>query len=408
MTPTTQGKKAWAPPTARRLFISTGCSSADVLTAPLLAELTRRGLMEETIAVGGEPLRDAGATMLGDSTPWSTIGTAQGIGMFLRSGWRVFQTLRQIDREFKSRPPDLAILVDNAGINFRILSIARRHRIPVLYYVPPETWSVWSFEWSGVRKARPEVAAIFPSQIEDYRQCGIEARWIGHPIIDLVERWPTASETVPEDPLISLFPGSRRQEVTELLRPMLEAASLIQQRLPHARFVVGVANPLAERIIDEELKRTSLAVETRYRQTYALLSESHLALACSGTVTLEAALLGVPSVAMYRLRSVIDNLVQRTFLPRSQHPYFSLPNVLLRRAVLPELRNHEVTPEGICEAAWPLLQNDERRAGVLQHLSEIQPILGSAGAVHRAADLAQQMLESSRDIAKNRRPPRAA
>jgi lipid-A-disaccharide synthase len=327
--------------------------------------------------------------------------------MFIRSGWNVLRTLRQIDREFQTHPPDLAILVDNAGINFRILSMARKHGIPVLYYVPPEFWSVWSVEWRGVLRAKPTIAAIFPSQADSYRRLGLETQWIGHPIIDLTDRLPTAPRRVSTNPVISIFPGSRRQEVRQLLDPMLEAAQLIHEKERSARFVVCAANPMTREMILPKLKQWNLPIECRYRQTHSVLSESHLALACSGTVTLEAALLGVPMVAMYRLGSMMDNIVQQVFLPRSKHPFFALPNVLLNRPVVPELVNQDVQGRIIADRAAPLLRDPSRRNSVLADLARIRPLLGNAGAINRAADLAEQMLTAAQRT-KTSAPTRAA
>lgn len=377
-----------------KLFISTGCSSSDLVAAPLLAELRRRNAVGSILGVGGEPLRDVGAEILYDSTALSTIGTSHLLSTLVKSSWGILRLLREMDRRFKEDPPSLAILVDNSGINFRMLSIFRRHNIPILYYVPPELWSIWPFELSGLRKSQAKIAAIFESQQDEYRERGLDAAWIGHPILDLIQEVPEAPATVGEAPVIGLFPGSRLQEFQLLLDPMLDAATLIKKVEPRARFILCAANSLAEEYLHKRFQGQPLPVEVRYRESHAVLSESHLALVCSGTITLEATLLGVPMVAMYRLAG-FDNVIRRLVLPMLKYPHFSLPNVLLQRQAVTELSNREVTGERICQEALPLLRDPQRREKMRQDLASVQPLLGSPGAVGRAADLAEQMMADS-------------
>ena len=378
-----------------KLFISTGCSSSDILVAPLVAELQRRGAVGEISAMGGEPLRELGARLIFDSTPLSTIGTGHGISMFIRKGVKLLRALRQLKQEFKNNPPDLAILVDNAGINFRVLSIAQQCGVPVLYYVPPELWSVWWFERGILSKSKAKVASIFQSQADEYRELGLDAEWIGHPIVDLIDKLPKAPKEVGTHPVIGLFPGSRRQEVKQLLWSMREAATLLKQSEPNAKFIICAANPMAHRIIKNDLPNWRIPVEVRYRQSHAVLSECHLAFACSGTVTLEATLMGVPIIAMYRLAGILDNVMQKIVLPLGKYRHFSLPNVLLGREVVPELGNREVNAERITVEAKRLLRDQVARKTVLDSLAEVRPLLGDTGAVERAADIAEKLMSGT-------------
>jgi lipid-A-disaccharide synthase len=387
----------------KTLFVSTGCSSSDILVAPLVRELLGRGIVGKLQALGGEPLRELGAELIYDTTPLSTIGTAHGLAMFVRRGFGIVNVLRKLDRQFKADPPDLVVLVDNAGINFRVLSIAHKHNVPVLYFIPPELWSVWPFELGGLKRARPRINAIFESQAKEYRDLGFDAEWIGHPILDLVDRVPRSPVEVGPAPVIGLFPGSRRQEVQQLIRPMREAATLLKTFEPQSRFILCAANPTAQRIIQADLPNWTIPVELRYRQAYDVLGQSHLALACSGTVTLEAALLGVPMIAMYRLAGVLDNLMQKLVLPVGKYHHFSLPNLLLQRKAVPELVNRDVNAERICREARALLRDALVRSAMLASLAEVRPILGPPGAVARAADVAEGMMSRSPAPARHSR-----
>lgn len=393
------------------ILVSTGCSSADVVVAPVLAELKRREAVGSILAVGGEPLREHVAEILYDSTPLSTIGTSNGIAMFLRSGIQIYRAFHAIKRRLRDNPPDLVLLVDNAGVNFRLLALCHRFGIPVVYYVPPELWSVWRFELGRIQRAKPKVAAIFASQAEEYRALGIDAEWVGHPILDLVRSHARAPREIDGPPIIGLFPGSRRQELRQLLRPMRDAAVEILKSEPNAKFILCAANPMARSIIAEQASRWPAPVEIRYRESHRTLSSCHLALACSGTVTLEAALIGVPTVAMYRIGSVLDNLMRALALPFAKYPFFSLPNVLAGRAILPELGNKQVNGARIAAEAKTLLRDAQRRRQSLDDLGSIRALLGPPGAVERTADLIEQMLVENRPQSfghANQRPDRNA
>lgn len=342
--------------------------------------------------MGGEPLRDAGAKLLYDSTPLSTIGTASGVSVLLRRGFELMAKLREVKRLFRDDPPDLVALVDNAGVNLRLLSLARRYDIPVLYYVPPELWSLWGLEVPRIVRARPRVAAIFASQAEQYRRLGLDAEWVGHPLLDLIRSHPPAPAQVDGPPTIGLFPGSRRQEIVLLLPKLRDAVERIRRAEPAASFILCCANPMARDLVRAQASGWPEGVEIRYRDSYRTLSQCHLALACSGTVTLEAALLGVPTIAMYRIKGLLDNLIRAVMLPLAKYPHFSLPNVIAGRGIVPELANRAVTGERIAAEAQRLLRDAAARAGMIEALHSIRPMLGPPGAVQRTADLIQQML----------------
>lgn len=173
---------------------------------------------------------------------------------------------------------------------------------------------------------------------------------------------------------------------------MRKAATLLQQSEPNAKFIICAANPMAHRIIKNDLPNWRIPVEVRYRQSHAVLSQCHLAFACSGTVTLEATLIGVPIIAMYRLAGIFDNLVQKIFLPLGKYRHFSLPNVLLGREVVPELGNKDVNAERITLEAKRLLRDTDARRHVLESLAQVRPLLGDSGAVNRAADIAEELM----------------
>ena len=226
--------------------------------------------------------------------------------------------------------------------------------------------------------------------------------------MDLIRTHAPAPARVEGPPTVGLFPGSRRQEIVLLLPKLLEAVDRIRRAEPTASFVLCCANPMARDLVEAQASTWPKEVEIRYRDAYRTLSQCHLALACSGTVTLEAALLGVPTIAMYRIKGVLDNLIRAVMLPLAKYPYFSLPNVIAGRGIVPELANRAVTGERIAAEALRLLRDAEARARMIEALESIRPMLGPPGAVQRTADLLEQMLARPAKAVARAAPEKAA
>jgi lipid-A-disaccharide synthase len=300
----------------------------------------------------------------------------------------------------------LAVLVDNSGNNLRFLTMARRHGIPVLYYVPPELWSLWPWEVRAVVQKSTIMAPLFRSEAEAYRARGGNVRWIGHPLMDLACAAPTTRGHHGGAPTIGLFPGSRVLEVHDLLPVLRGAAAVIREEFPDARFVMCSANEVVAPPIRKHLRTWPVPVELVHRQSLAVLSRCDLLLTCSGTVTLEAAVLGVPMVAMYRLHHWLDWVLGLYKLYRGRWPLLALPNRLLNRAAVPELVNTEVSSERVAREGLMILRDGSRRRAVCAALAEARELLGPPGATERAAELVEELLDGRPARLGGRHPER--
>jgi lipid-A-disaccharide synthase len=208
-----------------------------------------------------------------------------------------------------------------------------------------------------------------------------------------MEALPRQPELNGHPPTIGLFPGSRRHEVLDLLGVLQGSAAIIERTVPAARFVICSANEMAARLIREHVKNWSTPVEVVHRQSHRVLAGCDLLLTCSGTATLEAAILGVPMVVMYRLHHWVDRIIQSSVLRMLDYPYFSLPNYLLNRAVVPELRNEHANPGNVAGYGLALLSDPARRRDACAGLAEVRALLGRPGAIARAADLVEEILD---------------
>jgi lipid-A-disaccharide synthase len=343
-------------------------------------------------------MRQAGFCLLYDSSNWGAMGLSQAApkipGLLL--------ALRRIVAFLKRFPPDLAILLDFGAFNLRLGPRLKGLGIPVLYYFPPGSWSKQPRDPRRLAEACNVVVSPFPWSAEALRGQGLEAHFFGHPLLDVYgspgdpdsqeSDGDSTSPTSNAKPIIGLFPGSRRHEVRHTLPHILSAAVKIAERLPDATFILSQAATIDSSIFTSLLRqrggrRAQLQVE-RTSDTPSLLRTCTLAIVTSGTITLEAALCGVPMVVLYR-GSLTMWLQYRLFLRNLVH--MAMPNILAGHTIVPELLQREACGERIAHEALNILLNpqvyERMRSGLLQCTSALQP----QGAVEKTARLALQM-----------------
>jgi lipid-A-disaccharide synthase len=342
---------------------------------------------------GGSPLRELGVRLFFDTTPASSVGVLAGCHTLFRNAQSGLRAYRLVEGYFRTVRPALVILVDNSGTNLRFLTMAQRHGLPVLYYVAPELWSLWPWEVGAVVDKSTVIVPLLRAEAAGYRAEGGNVRWIGHPLIDLAGTSVSRPKRSDGVPTIGMFPGSRLFEVQDLLPVLRGAAAIIHRELPDARFVMCSANEAVASRLREHLRTWPMPVELVHRQSLAVLARCDLLLTCSGTVTLEAAVLGVPMVAMYRMHHWLDWVLGLYKLYRGGWPFLALPNRLLKRAVVPELINSEVSPERAAREGLALLCDPGRRQAMGAALAETRELLGPPGATERAADLVEELLD---------------
>lgn len=378
------------PPT---LFISTGCTSSDIVVAPILAELQRRRKLGTVAGLVGATLRDLGVESFFDSTLTSSVGVVASVQTFLRHARGYLDAYRKTKEFFQHVRPALAILVDNPGNNLRLLALARRYRIPVLYYVPPELWSIWPWQARAIVERATVIAPIFGSEGDVYRARGGRVCCVGHPLVDLLGNRPRLPPPRDHRLTIGLFPGSRGLEVRDLMPILRGAAEIIHREQPQSQFIVCTANAAVASLVDQCLRASTLPVSVEHRNSHGVLARCDLSLTCSGTATLEAAVLGVPMVVMYRVHHCLDRLIAFCKLYRGGYPFVSLPNYLLKRPLVPEVLNGDVSSERVAREALALLRDPARRRAQMAGLAECRALLGPPGAINRAANLVESMLD---------------
>lgn len=379
-----------------RIFISTGEVSGDLQGALLIAALQRQakqlGKQLEIFALGGDRMAAAGATLWAKTTEIGSVGVWESLPYI----WPTLQVQRRAKQKLTELTPDIVILIDYLGPNLQLGHYIRQHfpQVPTIYYIAPQEW-VWSFgnrTTSQIVEICDRILAIFPQEAEYYRSKGANVTWVGHPLIDQMQDYPDrelARKLLGIDldqRAIALLPASRRQEIKYLLPVMFAAAKQICDRLPDVQFYIPLSNDVYRADIERAIAQFDLpATIVTGENNHLYLAAADLAIAKSGTVNLEIALLNVPQVVVYRLNPITAWILGR--LLKFSIPFMSPTNLVLMKSVVPELLQDQVTPENIVSASLPLLESPERREQVLRDYQEMRQALGNGGACDRAAKL---------------------
>lgn len=394
----------------RSIAICAGESSGDLNGAHLVAALGRIDPDLRFWGAGGRRLREAGVEVAVDMAGSGTIGivaTLESLPSIAVNYFRMRSLLLK-------RRPDLFIPIDFGAFNTRLAQIARANGIPVVYYFPPSSWRRRLRNASKLLACGGKVITPFPWSAELLTNGGIDARFVGHPLVDIVKPSCNREEFLGELglseslPTIGLLPGSRVHEIREHMQPLLGCAEILHRELGGAQFVIGAAwgtDRMRKQveacfgISDVGDANASAQSESRNNgfpvikvvegRTYDCMAASDLLITSSGTATLEAAILGVPMVIIYR-GSAIMRLEYR-LRKSSLEDFIGMPNIVADRGVCPELLNEDVTAEKLADIALSLLTDEERMNRMKKELGEVASMLGTTGAVDRAARAVLEM-----------------
>jgi len=391
----------------KTIFISTGEVSGDLQGSLLIEALKRQavaaGLELEIVALGGDRMAGAGATLLGNTISIGSVGTLLEALPFVLPTLKLQRRAKQY---LQQHPPDLVILIDYAGPNLSLGSYIRRQEphLPIVYYIAPQMWVWWSNQRDTARliTIADKLLAIFPEEARYFQNQGAQVSWVGHPLVDRVQTAPSrqaaraALGIAPEQLSIALIPASRRQELKYLLPVIFEAAQAIQAKLPQVHFWIPLALEIYRTPIEQAIERYGLRATVLPGQTQEAIAAADLAITKSGTVNLEIALLNVPQVVLYRV-SPTTAWIARNFL-KIAIPFISPPNLVAMKPIVPELLQDQATPQNIVQAALELLLNPSRRQQTLADYQEMRQALGEVGVCDRAAqEILQLLVERMKD-----------
>jgi lipid-A-disaccharide synthase len=373
----------------RRVMIVAGEASGDLHGGELAAQILARDPTCEIFGIAGERMRNAGVRALVKTEEIAGLGVAELAATFRLT----LAALRQLRAIIRKSPPDLLILIDYAEFNMILAGIARRAGVPVLYYILPQVWAWRRGRIGKLIERSDRLAVVFPFEAELYRRAGNRVSFVGHPLLDRVAPSQNRKDTLarhglpPGSHLLAILPGSRRGEIRYLLRPMLEAASVLSADHGLAPVVV-LAPTLTHRDLAETAGKSLEGVRVIAGDAYSIIAASELALVASGTATLETALLGCPMVIAYRM-SPLTYAMARVLVRGVE--FIGMPNILAGRRIVPELIQSQVTARNLIRAAEPMLSDSLHRE-IAAALSALRERLGTPGAAGRVAEIALEMM----------------
>lgn len=376
-----------------KILISAGEASGDIHAAAVTAALKRIDSTTEVFGMGGDELRAAGGEVLFDIKDHGVMGFVEVIKKLPD----LFKLRREFAQVMDERKPDCLVVVDYPGFNMKLAKLAHDKGIPVVSYIAPSAWAWNKGRAKNVAKIVDKVACIFPFEYDVYKEAGAPVEFVGHPLVDIVHPTMERAEAEawvgkdPGRPLVLLMPGSRLMEIERMLDVILEGAKLLKKQMSQVQFAMPRAGTIPLEMLQSKIQTSGLEVKITEGHNYDLFSVADLALATSGTVTLEAAMCGLPSVILYRTSAITAFIARRVI----NIPNIGLPNIVAGRQILPELLQEELTPAKLAATAVELLA-PERRPQLEANLAYMKERLGEPGAVNRVAQLILRIAEEKK------------
>ncbi len=365
---------------SKHIFISAGELSGDIHGGNLVFALKKKNPALKITAIGGDNMSAAGAELLYHIRETSFMGFAEVIGHlpFLRKLWR--ETLRHIDQS----KPNLVVVIDYPGLNLRLAKAISKRNITTIYYISPQVWAWHQSRVKKIKKYTKMVLCILPFEEEWLKNHGVNAKFVGHPLIDQISKEQFANESLRHrnySHLIGLFPGSRSHEVHRHLPVMIEAVHLLRNEFPNLAAAIAIAPDIDMSSFRKDHDFEWLTwVRDRNHQ---LMREADLLIMSSGTATLEATIFKTPMVVIYRLSGFSYRLGKLLI----RVPFITIANLIADQAGIPELIQHDANAEKISYEAKALLSSSQRRAEMIRFLEKVTEKLGIAGASETAAEI---------------------
>ena len=360
-----------------KIMMSAGETSGDVHGASLAVEIKKISPSTELFGFGGDLMAAAGVRLVRNCKDYNVMGFIEVV----KNLRRILKLLDDLTEIIRAERPDLLVLIDYPDFNWRLAKRAKKLGVKILSYIPPSAWA-WR---KGRAKSCAAIAdvfiAIFPFELPVYEAAGAKIFFLGNPLVDTVKPSMSKPEArkffgvAESEQVILLLPGSRRQEIKLLLPPMLDAVKL----LPNRKFFLPIAAGIDKSSLKQKIDAANVEVNLiESARRYDLMQIADAAIATSGTVVLEAALLNLPCVVLYKM-APLNFFIGKLLVDIK---FFSLPNILAGEGILTELLQDEVTPEKISAEVTKIIDN---RARIVKDLQAACAKLGSRGAAKRVA-----------------------
>ncbi|MDD5595820.1 MAG: lipid-A-disaccharide synthase [Candidatus Omnitrophica bacterium] len=376
----------------KHILIVCGEASGDLNAANLAKEILKINPEIKISAVGGQLLRQAGAEVFYDIKELSVIGFFD----VLKKLPKFFQLKRAVLEKIEATKPDAVILVDFSGFNLRLAKEINNTR-PVIYYISPQVWASRSGRIKTIKKYIRQIIVLFKFEEEFYKKHGMEVKFTGHPLLDIVRPSMEKNEFskalgLSESKItLALLPGSRKQEIEKILPIMLKTGEIISQYKPGLQIVIAKSTQVDWEIYRKFTDKFNFNLKIIEGKTYDCLNIADFALVASGTATLETAIMQKAFVIIYRM-NWLNYLLYR---PQVRVPYIGMVNIVAQKKIIPEFIQFGARPKKIASNVLKILQNPSRLEQMKNDLAQIKISLGEKGASCRAAQTLLEFLQNN-------------
>ena len=363
-----------------KYYIIAGEASGDLHASNLIKKLFKKDASAEVRGWGGDLMEKAGATLVKHYRDLAFMGFLEVI-LNLRT---ILKNISFCKKDILEFQPDALIFIDYPGFNMRIAKWAKKCRIATHYYISPQIWAWKENRIHAIKRDVDHMYVILPFEKDFYeKKHHFPVEFVGHPLLDAIANQPKTDDVLfrkefdlDERPIVALLPGSRKQEITEMLSTMLQ----LPKKYPSFQFVIAGA-PSQEDFFYKEIigNRNAKLISNR---TYELLSIAHSALVTSGTATLETGLFKVPQVVCYKGNSISYAIAKRII----NLNYISLVNLILDKPVVTELIQNDFTFENL-STEFDKICDGYKRATMFLDYYDLEQALGGTGASEKTATL---------------------
>ena len=386
----------------KKIWIISGEESGDIYGANLARELkslaAANGEELELSGMGGRRMIAAGVKVLVDATELGVIGVFEITSKLFTFIGIYFKLVKAAKKE----RPDAVVMIDYPGMNLRLAKALHKAGIPVVWYVSPQIW-VWNKKRKPVlARVCSKMLVIFPFEVEVYSDTELPTEFVGHPLIDIVKERTDPSVSRDGDTVL-LLPGSRKMEIDRLLPSMLATATQLKARHPELKFHLSAPRERIAGMCRRKLEKFRLKhpdspeIEMSIGDTGYWLQRAGTGIAASGTVTVEAAIAGLPLVAGYRLHSL--TLLIAAGLVKLYRGFFVMTNIIANREVFQEFFQWRFAPKNLVPALEAILPGGSRRAEVEAGMTEVREALSA-----KSGNAARQAALSCWEVAARKQP----
>ena len=374
-----------------RVLISAGEASGDLYASRVVEEMKKRRPTADFFGCAGPRMQTAGVRAVVDARSLSVVGIVEVLAHIPR----IYREFRKLVRAAKADRPDLAILTDSPDFHLRLAKKLHRLGIPVVYLIAPQAWAWRQGRVKTMRRTIARLLCIFPFEEAFFWKHGVRTTFIGHPLAQIVKPSLTRAEFYARfgyqehDSLIALLPGSRHGEVARHIPFLLHAVRRIREKRQDVRFLLAL--PAGFGLEQTKFWEPVCAAHIQVIEgsTWDCLAQSEVVLAASGTVTIEAAMLGAPMVTFYRVNA-LTWILGRWMV---KAPFLSMVNLVAGREIVAELIQSDMTGQRIASEALRLLEDEAARRKMRADLAEVQSkLLSARDPMATAADCIEQVL----------------